>query len=61
MIFQTISRTKNDSKPLRFCQTSKQVGSQKVRLDLANKDRQLQAVRFYKKLGFYSIKRYKDK
>ncbi len=39
---------------------AKQVGYQKVRLDLANEDRQFQAMRFYKKLGFYPIERYND-
>ena len=33
---------------------------QKVRLDLANQQRQLRAMRFYQKQGFYSIKRYND-
>ena len=39
---------------------AKQAGYQKVRLDLASRDRQLQAVRFYIKLGFYPIERYND-
>jgi putative acetyltransferase len=33
---------------------------QKVRLDLANEQRQFQAIHFYKKLGFYVIERYND-
>ncbi len=32
----------------------------KVRLDLASKERQPQAVRFYQKLGFYPIDRYNN-
>ena len=39
---------------------AKKAGYQKVGLDLANRVRQLQAVRFYKKLGFYPIERYND-
>jgi putative acetyltransferase len=35
-------------------------GYQKVRLDLANETKQLQAMRFYRKLGFYTIERYND-
>ena len=35
-------------------------GYGKVRLDLANPQRQLQAMRFYQKQGFYSIERYND-
>ena len=33
---------------------------QKVRLDLANEERQSQALNFYRKLGFYPIERYND-
>jgi putative acetyltransferase len=33
-------------------------GYQKVRLDLASEERQLQALNFYRKLGFYPIERY---
>ena len=33
---------------------------QKVRLDLANEKNQLQALNFYKKLGFSAIERYND-
>ncbi|MBW4526359.1 MAG: GNAT family N-acetyltransferase [Phormidium tanganyikae FI6-MK23] len=39
---------------------AKQAGYRKVRLDLANEARQLQAVKFYQKLGFYPIERYND-
>ena len=39
---------------------AKQAGYKKVRLDLANKERQLRAFEFYKKLGFYPIERYND-
>jgi putative acetyltransferase len=39
---------------------AKQMGYQKVRLDLANAERQRQALKFYEKLGFYSIERYND-
>ena len=39
---------------------AKQAGYEKVRLDLANKERQSQALRFYRKLGFYPIERYND-
>ena len=39
---------------------AKQMGYQKIRLDLASRDRQLQAVKFYRKLGFYPIERYND-
>lgn len=39
---------------------ARQAGYQKVRLDLANEERQLQALSFYRKLGFYSIDRYND-
>ncbi|MDJ0568160.1 MAG: GNAT family N-acetyltransferase [Pleurocapsa sp. MO_192.B19] len=39
---------------------AKQAGYQKVRLDLANEERQFQAMRFSKKLGFYPIERYND-
>jgi hypothetical protein len=33
--------------------SSKQAGDQKMRLDLASEERQPQAFRFYKRLGFY--------
>ncbi|NJK76455.1 MAG: GNAT family N-acetyltransferase [Microcoleus sp. SU_5_6] len=39
---------------------AKQVGYRKVRLDLANEERQQQALKFYKKLGFYQIDRYNN-
>lgn len=39
---------------------ARQVGYQKVRLDLANAERQPQALKFYQKLGFYSIENYND-
>lgn len=39
---------------------AKQSGYRKVRLDLADEKRQLQAIKLYKKLGFYSIERYND-
>ena len=32
----------------------------KVRLELANPESQLQAMRFYRKLGFYPIERYNN-
>ncbi|MBE9216090.1 GNAT family N-acetyltransferase [Plectonema cf. radiosum LEGE 06105] len=40
---------------------AKQAGYQKVRLDLAREEHQTQAVKFYRKLGFYPIERYNDK
>lgn len=39
---------------------ARQAGYRKVRLDLANAERQSQALKFYKKLGFYPIERYND-
>jgi putative acetyltransferase len=39
---------------------ARQTGYQKVRLDLAKAERQLQAMKFYTKLGFYPIDRYND-
>lgn len=39
---------------------AKQAGYRKVRLDLANEERQQQALKFYRKLGFYPIDRYND-
>ena len=39
---------------------ARQAGYQKVRLDLANQERQIQAMRFYKKLDFYPIERYNN-
>lgn len=35
-------------------------GYKKVRLDLANEERQSRALEFYRKLGFYPIERYND-
>lgn len=39
---------------------AKQASYRKMRLDLANEERQTQALRFYEKLGFYRIDRYND-
>jgi putative acetyltransferase len=39
---------------------ARQTGYRKVRLDLANEERQQQALKFYKRLGFYPIERYND-
>lgn len=39
---------------------ARQAGYEKVRLDLADEKRQFQALKFYKKLGFYPIERYND-
>lgn len=39
---------------------ARQAGYRKARLDLANDERQLQALKLYRKLGFYSIERYND-
>ncbi|BAZ68467.1 MAG: GNAT family N-acetyltransferase [Pelatocladus maniniholoensis HA4357-MV3] len=39
---------------------AQQAGYRKVRLDLANEERQPQALKLYRKLGFYSIERYND-
>jgi putative acetyltransferase len=39
---------------------ARQTEYRKVRLDLANEERQSQALKFYKKLGFYLIERYND-
>lgn len=39
---------------------AKQAGYQKIKLDLANEERQSQALKFYKKLGFYPIERYNN-
>ncbi|MEL6458879.1 MAG: GNAT family N-acetyltransferase [Cyanobacteria bacterium J06621_15] len=39
---------------------AKQAGYQKIRLDLASKERQSRALEFYNKLGFYQIERYND-
>jgi putative acetyltransferase len=39
---------------------ARQTGYRKVRLDLANEERQSQALKFYRKLGFYPIERYND-
>jgi len=35
-------------------------GYRKIRLDLANEERQPEALKFYRKLGFYPIERYND-
>ncbi len=40
--------------------SARQVGYRKVRLDLANKERQPQALKLYRKLGFYLIERYNE-
>ncbi|MCC3405959.1 MAG: GNAT family N-acetyltransferase [Microcoleus sp. PH2017_10_PVI_O_A] len=37
-----------------------QVGYRKVRLDLAKEERQPQALKLYKRLGFYPIEKYND-
>ncbi|MBW4469491.1 MAG: GNAT family N-acetyltransferase [Stenomitos rutilans HA7619-LM2] len=39
---------------------ARQAGYRKVRLDLANDERQPQALKLYRNLGFYSIERYND-
>lgn len=39
---------------------ARQAGHRKVRLDLVNEERQPQALKLYKRLGFYSIERYND-
>jgi putative acetyltransferase len=39
---------------------AKQAGYRNIRLDLASKERQLEALNFYQKLGFYAIDRYND-
>ncbi|TBR59446.1 GNAT family N-acetyltransferase [Westiellopsis prolifica IICB1] len=39
---------------------ARQAGYHKARLDLANEERQSQALKLYSKLGFYSIERYND-
>lgn len=39
---------------------AKQVGYRKVRLDLANEERQPQAFKLYRRLGFYPIERYNN-
>lgn len=39
---------------------ARQAGYEKVRLDLADEKHQYQALKFYKKLGFYPIERYND-
>lgn len=35
-------------------------GYKRMRLDLANEEKQAQALNFYKRLGFYAIERYND-
>lgn len=44
----------------RLLDFARQAGYRKVRLDLVNEERQLQALKLYKRLGFYSIERYND-
>jgi putative acetyltransferase len=44
----------------RLLDFARQAGHQKVRLDLVNEERQLQALKLYKRLGFYSIERYNN-
>jgi putative acetyltransferase len=39
---------------------ARQAGYRKVRLDIANGERQQQALKFYKRLDFYPIERYND-
>jgi len=39
---------------------ARQAGYRKVRLDLANEERQPEALKLYRRLGFYSIERYND-
>lgn len=39
---------------------AKQAGYRKIRLDLANEERQPGALKLYRKLGFYPIERYND-
>ena len=39
---------------------ARQVGYRKVRLDLVNEERQPQALKLYRRLGFYPIERYND-
>jgi putative acetyltransferase len=39
---------------------AKQAGYWKIRLDLANEERQPEALKLYRKLGFYPIERYND-
>jgi len=39
---------------------AKQMGYRKIRLDMVNKERQLEAFKFYLNLGFYLISRYND-
>lgn len=39
---------------------ARQLGYRKVRLDLANEERQQQALKLYRRLGFYPIERYND-
>ncbi|XGV99019.1 MAG: GNAT family N-acetyltransferase [Leptolyngbya sp. BL-A-14] len=39
---------------------ARQMGYRKVRLDLANEERQPQALKLYTRLGFYRIERYND-
>jgi putative acetyltransferase len=39
---------------------AQETGYRKMRLDLASKERQPEALKFYQKLGFYPIERYND-
>jgi putative acetyltransferase len=39
---------------------AQQAGYRKMRLDLASEERQPEAVKLYRKLGFYAIERYND-
>jgi putative acetyltransferase len=39
---------------------AKEAGYRKIRLDLANEERQPEALKLYRKLGFYPIERYND-
>lgn len=39
---------------------ARQAGYRKVRLDLANEERQPEALKLYRRLGFYPIGRYND-
>jgi putative acetyltransferase len=44
----------------RLLDFAKQAGYRKMRLDLMNEERQPQALKLYKRLGFYSIEKYND-
>ncbi|NDJ19978.1 GNAT family N-acetyltransferase [Myxacorys almedinensis] len=43
-----------------LCGFAKQAGYRKIRLDLANEERQPEALKLYRKLSFYPIERYND-